>query len=112
MPIDPQSVLSADVELGLAQKNAASLVPHATLAFKSPSPAPAWAGSALHGCLAYLVCTEDQAIPKSGQEAMMQGTGQQWIVKELQGSHNAPFLLKIQEAVQAVEDFIQLFSRA
>ena len=112
MPIDPVSILSADIEPALAQSNAASLVPHATLAFKSPSPAPAWSDAAFHGRLAYLVCTEDQAIPKLGQEAMMQGTGKNWIVRELQGSHNAPFLAKTQEAVEAVEAFVQLFSLA
>ena len=111
MPADPVSVLSADVGPDLAQANAASLVPHATLAFKSPSPAPAWADSALHGGLAYLMCTEDQAIPRSGQEAMMEATGQEWIVKELRGSHNAPFLTKPQEAVEAVDIFVQHFLR-
>lgn len=111
MPIDPVSVLSADIEPSVAQTNAAEIIPHATLAFKSPSPTPAWTdAAAFQGRLAYLVCTEDLAVPKFGQEAMMQGTGQEWIVKELQGSHNAPFLSnKKQEAVDAVDRFIHTF---
>lgn len=56
------------------------------------------------------MCTEDQAVPKFGQEAMMQGIGKEWMVKELQGSHNAPFLSnKTQDAVDAVDNFIYAF---
>lgn len=108
------SVLSADVEPSIAQAHAAEIVPHATLAFKSPSPTPAWTdAAAFQGRLAYLICTEDRAVPKFGQEAMMQGTGQDWIVKELQGSHNAPFLSnKTQEAVDAVDSFVDAFFSA
>ena len=103
------NILSADVDPSIAKASIDQLVPHATLAFKSPSPKPAWADSAFAGRLAYIVCTEDQAIPKIGQQIMMQLTGQQWKVKELVGSHNAPFLLKEQEAAQMVEDFITSF---
>lgn len=105
------SVLSADVEPEVAQANATELIPHATLAFKSPSPAPAWTdAAAFQGRLAYIMCTEDQAVPKFGQEAMMQGIGKEWLVTEFQGSHNAPFLSKkTQDAVDAVSNFINTF---
>lgn len=111
MPIDPVSIFSADVEPSLARTNAAGISPHAILAFKSPSPTPAWTDAvAFQGRLAYIVCTEDRAVPKDGQEAMMQGTGKDWIVKELQGSHNAPFMsARTQQAVDMVDGFIQAF---
>lgn len=68
---------------------------------------------AFQGRLAYIVCTEDQAVPKLGQEAMMQGTGKDWIVTELRGSHNAPFLSeKTHEAVDAIDGFINAFLSA
>ena len=112
MPEDPMAILSADIEPKLAQANAATLVPHATLAFKSPSPKPAWTESSFFdGRLAYLVCTEDLAIPKVGQEAMMQGTGQKWAVREMKGSHNSPFLGRPRKAVEIVEGFVQIFLR-
>jgi len=109
MPHDPVKVLSADVESSLAEAHAAQLQPHATLAFKSPSPAPAWADPTFRGRLAYIVCTEDQAVPKVGQEAMMQLTGQEFMVKELHGSHNAAFLAKPREAAEMVVGFVEKF---
>ena len=109
MPDDPLAVLSADIDPSLAKENASKLVPHALLAFKSPAPAPAWTGPGFEGRLAYLVCTEDQAIPKFGQEAMMQGTGVDWAVKEMVGSHNSPFLKKMEEAAGAVAAFVEGF---
>lgn len=111
MPLDPIKILAADVEASVAQANAAHLLPHATLAFKSPSPPAAWSDPAFRGRLAYIVCTKDQAIPQAGQEAMMGLTGQSWIVKELQGSHNAAFWLKQQEAAQMVESIVATFQQ-
>ncbi|MCJ1247408.1 hypothetical protein MMC30_004622 [Trapelia coarctata] len=87
MPHDPVNVLSADVEKSVAEAHAAQLQPHATLA-SNP---------------------QDQAIPKVGQEAMMQLTGQEFIVKELHGSHNAAFLAKPREAAEMVAGFIEQF---
>ena len=112
MPLDPVNVFSADIDPALAKANAALLQPHATLAFKSPSPAPAWTDAAFRGRLAYIVCTEDRAIPKVGQETMMLLTKQQWIVKELQGSHISAFLLKEQESTKMIESFVESFLQA
>lgn len=85
------------------------LVPHATKAFTSPSPAPAWTEPGFEGRMAYLVCTEDRAIPKFGQEAMMEGTGISWITRELNGSHNSPFLKMTDEAADIVDQFVMRF---
>ncbi|KAL9120726.1 MAG: hypothetical protein Q9187_002714 [Circinaria calcarea] len=112
LPMDPVHFLSADIAPAVAKKNAANLEPHATLAFKSPSPAPAWADPDFEGRLAYIVCTEDEAIVKAGQEAMMQYSGQHFMVKELQGSHMAPFLLKSRQTAEMVTGFIKSFRQA
>lgn len=109
MPANPLAILSADIDPPVAAANASRLVPHALLAFKSPAPAPAWTGPGFEQRLAYLVCTEDEAIPKFGQEAMMQGTGVEWAVREMAGSHNAPFLKKAEEAAGAVDAFVEGF---
>ena len=109
MPADPIEILAADVDPAKAQASASELRPHATLAFKTPSPRPAWADLAFRGRLGYIVPTEDKAIPKSGQEMMMQFSGQQWIVKELHGSHNSAFLLKEQEAAGLVAGIVETF---
>ena len=109
MPDDPLTILSADIDPIVAKENAAQLIPHALLAFKSPAPAPAWAEPGFEGRLAYLVCTEDQAILEFAQEAMMQGTGKDWVVREMVGSHNVAFLKKIDEAAAAVDAFVDGF---
>ena len=109
MPDDPLANLSADIDPVIAKENASQLVPHALLAFKSPAPAPAWTDPGFEGRLAYLVCTDDVAIPRFGQEAMMQGTGMEWAVREMVGSHNCPFLKKTEEAAEAVDAFVAGF---
>ena len=109
MPDNPLAILSADIDPIIAKENASRLVPHALLAFKSPAPAPAWTDPGFEGRLAYLVCTEDVAIPRFGQEAMMHGTGMEWVVKEMEGSHNCPFLKKTEEASEAVDAFVAGF---
>lgn len=106
MPDNALAIFSADIDPTVAKENASKIVPHALLAFKSPAPAPAWTEPGFEGRLAYLVCTDDLAVPKFGQEAMMQGTGKRWVVKEMVGGHNTPFLKKTQEAAGLVDAFV------
>lgn len=109
LPEDPINIFSADVTPAVAQAYVSQILPHALLAFKSPARKPAWSDAGFDGRLAYLVCTEDRAIPQFAQHAMMQGIGKSWIVQELEGSHSAPFLSKIREAVEALEGFVRSF---
>ncbi|KAL6718755.1 hypothetical protein ACLMJK_002989 [Lecanora helva] len=109
MPHDPMNTLSADIDPAAAKASASNLLPHALLAFKSPAPAPAWTEPGWEGRLAYLVCTEDRAIPKAGQEAMVQGTGMTWLMKEMNGSHNYPFLKEPGKTCSIVEGLAEEF---
>ena len=109
MPENPLALLSADIDPIVAEENASRMVPHALLAFKSPAPAPAWTDPGFEGRLAYLEYTEDLAVPQFAQEAMIRGTGQAWMVKEMVGSHNCPFLKETEEAARAVDDFVEVF---
>ena len=112
MPADPVNVFLADIASAVAQENVSQLLPHALLAFKSPAPVPAWSRPGFEDRLAYLICTEDRAIPQVAQEAMMQGSGQRWTVKEFKGSHCAPFMSRVGEALEALESFVQTFLEA
>lgn len=85
--------------------------PHASLAFFSAQPSPAWADPAYTGRLAYVVTTEDLAVPNVAQYGMMSGTGQNWHVREIESSHCAPFITKVAESVGILQDFIQTFER-
>lgn len=40
---------------------------------------------------AYIRCEEDQVLPATQQDALISGTGVEWIVKEMGGGHS-PFL--------------------
>ena len=96
---DPTGNFAADVEPATAKLLTANVKPHATLSFTSPQLHPAWADEAFHGRLAFIVTTEDRAVPKEAQFGMMAATQQSWIVKELASSHCAPFLNRIDETV-------------
>lgn len=109
MPHDPIAIFATDVDPEIAKKDVEQLVPFALQAFTAPAPAPAWSEPGWEGRLAYLVCTEDQAIPRFGQEAMMVGTRSRWTVREMVGSHNAPFSKYAEDASGIVGEFIEGF---
>lgn len=101
-------VFAADIDSALVTDLEENIIrPHASLAFNTPQPHPAWADPAFHGRLGFIVPTEDQSIPKEAQYGMIAATKQQWIVKEMGCSHFAPFLTRIEETLQLLQDFIR-----
>ncbi|KAJ5371872.1 hypothetical protein N7517_003878 [Penicillium concentricum] len=106
---DPIGNFAADVDGHLANSLTRSLKPHSNLAFTSPQPHPAWADQAFDGRLAFIVTTEDAAVPKEAQSGMMAATEKAWIVKEIASSHCAPFLNRIGETVGLVREIINQF---
>ena len=109
---DPLGRFCYEAEGNKAKLFEAQIAPHAVIAFKSPSPAPAWLDDGWRGRLAYIICTEDCAIPMPLQESMMNDTGKVWLRRKLEGSHFAPFLLRHAEAAAMVKSFIQAFEKA
>lgn len=109
IPDDAINNFAADVDPKLTKSLPVNLKPHATLAFKSPQPHPAWADEAFQGRLAFIVTPEDRAVPKEAQFGMMAATQQPWIVKELASSHAAPFLNRIDETVGLTREVIGQF---
>ncbi|CAI7649308.1 unnamed protein product [Penicillium viridicatum] len=106
---DPINHFAADVDPTLAQALTAEVRPHSTVAFTSPQPHPAWADEAFQGRLAFIVTTEDRAVPKEAQFGMMAATQKEWIVKELGYSHCAPFLNRIDDTVGLTREIIDQF---
>lgn len=102
--------LTEDVPPDVAKKNLDQMVPHATVAFFSPQTPPAFTEPGLKDKLGFILLLKDQAIPKAGQEAMMEYSGQKWQVKELDTSHNGPFTSKIRETVELIEVMIKSFT--
>lgn len=109
MPDQPEKTFAADVSEEQALAISSVIKPHASLAFFSAQPSPAWTDPAFTGRLAYVVTTEDMAVPKVAQYGMISGTGQQWHVREIESSHCAPFITKVAESVEILQDFIQAF---
>ncbi|KAJ6078956.1 hypothetical protein N7467_008709 [Penicillium canescens] len=100
---------AADVDSALAQSMVTELKPHATLPFTSPQPHPAWADEAFQGRLAFIVTTDDRAVPKEAQFGMMAATQKPWIVKEIASSHCGPFLNQIDETLRLTREIIGQF---
>jgi hypothetical protein len=101
-----------DVQRSLANVMVKALHPHSTLAFISPQPPPAWAEADFEGRLAYIITTEDKAVPEAAQQAMIAGTGKEWIIKKIASSHCAPFLSRIPEFVMQVNAIVAEFAKA
>jgi hypothetical protein len=80
--------------------------PHASLAFLSAQPFLTWSDPSFTGRLAFIVSTDDQAVPKVAQYGMTSGAGQQWIVTEMASSHCAPFMDRVTECVRVLEFII------
>ncbi|OJJ70087.1 hypothetical protein ASPBRDRAFT_181694 [Aspergillus brasiliensis CBS 101740] len=108
-PDDPIGNFAPEVDSVLVKDLEAHLKPHATLAFTSPQPAPAWADEAFQGRLAFIVTALDKAVPKEAQYGMMAATEKQWVVKEMACSHCAPFVAKVEETVQLVGECAKEF---
>ncbi|CAK44181.1 hypothetical protein CBS115989_8613 [Aspergillus niger] len=109
VPADPVANFAADVDPALLKDLNENVKPHATLAFTSPQPAPAWAEEAFQGRLAFIVTTGDPAVPKEAQYVMMAATEQEWIIKGIDSSHCAPFIDRIDETVRLVEECVKEF---
>ncbi|GKZ23890.1 hypothetical protein AbraIFM66951_010422 [Aspergillus brasiliensis] len=109
VPADAIANFAADVDPALLTDLDEKIKPHATLAFTSPQPAPAWAEESYQGRLAFIVTTGDPAVPKEAQYGMMAATRQEWIVKEMDCSHCAPFITRIEETVRLVEECVKHF---
>jgi hypothetical protein len=111
IPADPIANFAADVEKSLLGGLNENVKPHSTLAFNSPQPPPAWADEAYDGRLAAIVTTADPAVPQEAQYGMIAATGRNWVTKEIECSHCAPFLSRIGECVGLVLRFLGEFDR-
>ncbi|KAI9725590.1 MAG: hypothetical protein M1828_003078 [Chrysothrix sp. TS-e1954] len=110
-PDDPVKMFCAGCDPEGAKQMTSHVTAHAWPAFFSPQPANAWAEADFQGCFAYIVLTEDIALPKIGQETMLQYSGQSWEIEELQASHNAPFLDQTQKSLDLIERLVGKFRR-
>lgn len=100
-----------DTDPELVKSLLAELKPHATLAFTSPQPHPAWADEGLQGRLAFIVTANDRAVPKEAQYGMMAATEKTWIAREILSSHCGPFLKHKEQTVGLIREIIGEISK-
>ncbi|KAL6721255.1 hypothetical protein ACLMJK_000357 [Lecanora helva] len=108
---DTQKTLFEDIDPRRATQLAQYLSPHAMEAFESPAPLAAWAESDFSGRLAFLRCTEDQALPTFLQDMFTDKSGAKWKVKDIKSSHS-PWASKPDETVEIVLDCAADFTKA
>lgn len=103
---NPKEVLFSDVDPAKASELSKALLPHAMLAFESPSPPPAWADPASKGKIAFVRCAKDQALPLFVQDGFIERSGVEWIVRDLDASHS-PFASQPQNIVKIVTELAE-----
>ncbi|KAL8775133.1 MAG: hypothetical protein Q9209_000612 [Squamulea sp. 1 TL-2023] len=97
-----------DIDKDTAARLAATLVPHAMLAFDSQASPPAWAEPAYEGRRAFVRCLQDQALPTFIQDMFVQKSGVGWHVKDIDAGHSA-YVSRLKEVSEAITGFAEKF---
>ena len=106
---NPEAVLYNDVPASLAGEIAASLRPHAILAFESPALATSWSEPEFVGKIAFIKCLIEQALPPFLQNTFLENSGVQWTVKEVECGHS-PWASKPDQIVSELQELLVTFS--
>jgi hypothetical protein len=88
-----------------------TLKPHSLGAFASPPCAMGIKEDGFNGRRAYIKCLKDNALPPSAQNTLLESSGVDWIIREMDTSHS-PFLSVPDETVKVVEGLVKEFETA
>ena len=97
-----------DLDDALAAKMESQLVAQVKKSFASPVPPQAWAEGDFNGKIAYMRCTEDRAVPAAVQDAMIEGSGVKWSVKNIDSAHS-PFLKEPKKVAVMMAEWMKEF---
>lgn len=86
---DPKPPLFQDLSPVLADAATLSCISHGLTSFTSPCPPATWNAEAFKGRCAYIRTLKDQAVPYEVQNMILQGTGQEWITRDIDTGHSA-----------------------
>lgn len=75
---------------------------------KSPIPRATWDSDDYKGRVAFIRTVNDAAIPLAVQQMMLDGTGVDWIVKNIESGHS-PQLSRPEELTEMVNELAQAF---
>ncbi|KAH7408150.1 hypothetical protein DE146DRAFT_363675 [Phaeosphaeria sp. MPI-PUGE-AT-0046c] len=93
----------------LADSAAASTLPQGMHAFCTPVPATSWANDEYVGRVACIRTTEDRAIPLDMQQKMLEESGVQWIVRDVEAGHS-PQLSRAEELARVVGEIVGMLT--
>ncbi|KAF2791057.1 hypothetical protein K505DRAFT_310276 [Melanomma pulvis-pyrius CBS 109.77] len=80
--------LYQDVPADLADVVGVSAMAQGMSSFNSPCPRATWDSDEYKGRVAYIRTVNDAAIPLQVQQMMIDGTGAEWIVKDIESGHS------------------------
>lgn len=107
---NPIPALFQQVPTTLAIAAAASAVPQGITSFNSPCPPTTWDSEHFKGRLAYVRARNDAMILLETQQAMIDATGVEWIVRDLESDHS-PQLSTPEELVGILLELGGMFER-
>ncbi|KAL8852520.1 MAG: hypothetical protein Q9221_002644 [Calogaya cf. arnoldii] len=85
---DPKPPLFHDLPSVLADAATISSISQSLTSFQSPCPAATWDAEAFKGRCAYIRTVNDRAMPYEIQKMMLEGTGQDWITRDIETGHS------------------------
>ncbi|KAF2712413.1 hypothetical protein K504DRAFT_401252 [Pleomassaria siparia CBS 279.74] len=80
--------LYQDVSKDLANVVAVSAMAQGMTSFTSPCPRASWDSDEYKGRVAFIRTLKDAAVPLPAQQMMLDGTGAEWIVKDIESGHS------------------------
>ena len=67
---------------------AVSAIAQGMTSFTSPAPRATWNSDAYKGRVAFIRTLNDAAIPLQVQQMMLDGSGTEWIIKDIESGHS------------------------
>ncbi|PNS16083.1 MAP kinase kinase kinase wis4 [Sphaceloma murrayae] len=107
-PDGPDYFYKPEIDPKLADELFSKLRGQAMQVMTTPLQKPAWSDPQMKGKLGYIKCLRDQAIPLEGQTAVIQGTGQEWHIAEMDTGHS-PFVSRAGETAKVCLDLLKKF---
>ena len=109
--ITPEKIFYQDCPPDLSTKVAASLKGHSLVCLTEKEPPVYFNKEQFDGRRGYIRCSEDAALLPPVQDALIEGSGVKWIVKEVPAGHS-PFMAKPKELVQVLSELVEEFGKA
>jgi hypothetical protein len=78
--------------------------------FTAPCPRASWDADEFKGRVAFIKTLNDATIPPPVQQMMIDGTGVNWTLKEINSGHS-PQLVKAEELKTMIVDLVESFQK-